>query len=220
MPAEYADSFPLEDGSIADLCIVTSPEGILLGQKTRGFGTGSLVLPGGKGHFNIMGNHGVNPYTSLINYLHPVINTRDEVAQETGLTIDLSKMRQVGQLLVEYSDKYGDLETRGIDLIQVNLGETPELGSPAPDADLVSPTWYPIDDLPYNRMPRDYELWLPHVLSGHLVTAFLVSIETDFKGSQIFLTHQDPSVGQGHVHSVYDINASQSNLAERFNFQL
>lgn len=40
-----------EDETRGNLIIVLSPAGLLMGMKTRGFGAGKLVLPGGKEKF-------------------------------------------------------------------------------------------------------------------------------------------------------------------------
>ena len=52
----------------------------------------------------------------------------------------------------------------------------------AASSELADLAWCSVEKLPYDEMPKDYKLWLPHILAGYAVNAFF---ETD-SGPKIF----------------------------------
>lgn len=169
-----------EDETRCNLIIVLSPAGLLMGMKTRGFGAGKLVLPGGKEKFFGPDFTGKRP---------SVEDVKDELFTETGLGLPIQAFIGVGYLYVEQADG----ENRNILLAKSTLPHSPKLvGSD----ELENPAWYPIDALPYERMPLDYQLWLPSALGDYMITGFLRNIDTDFAGSEIFGQRYLPELGR------------------------
>lgn len=38
----------------------------------------------------------------------------------------------------------------------------------------MTPEWFPLSDVPYDKMWQDMTVWLPHVLNGKKVKAFFI----------------------------------------------
>lgn len=159
----------VEDDTRANLIIVTSPAGLLLGTKMRGFGKGKLVLPGGKEKFAGSGFSGKR---------QSVIDIQEELFEETGLGLPATAFNGVGYLFVEDEDS----ETHDILIAKTHLPYAPQLTDSEELTDL---SWHPLDNLPLDRTPLDYRLWLPHALGNYSINAFLRNIETDFDGSEV-----------------------------------
>lgn len=84
-------------------------------------------------------------------------------------------------------------EPRDIVIAKTTLPHTPML---IESDELKDQAWYPTDALPYDKMPSDYSLWLPGALDGHLITAFLRNIDTDFSGTEVFGFPTNPENGR------------------------
>ncbi len=135
---------------------------LLLGTKKRGFGAGKINAPGGK----------VEP-----NETAPEAAAR-ETFEEIG--IRCNTFNDAGTVV------FRDLYFKGVpetNIMHVFLCEDFE-GDPV-ETDEIKPEWYPINDLPYNKMWGDDEHWLPEVLRGNKVDAYFHYNEknefTDFK---------------------------------------
>lgn len=137
---------------------------VLLGIKTRGFGAGMLVLPGGKNLYRT-GPCGVG--------LVPGREcASEELAQETGLTLPPEAFIHKASIFVTSQDG-----SKNIDVFEVVCrGMVPN-----PSDELIRPAWYAPDAIAYDKTPADYKLWLPQVLAGLAVNAFF-SIQ-DGRGS-------------------------------------
>jgi 8-oxo-dGTP pyrophosphatase MutT (NUDIX family) len=148
--------FPYDDPSIMSLVCAQDEYGhILMGRKTRGFGAGKLVLPGGKGT-QWLDSQGVG-----LNL--PSIDASRELEQETGVIVAPEKLTHAGALFVENADS----ETSQVNILRyrgrlTGFHDSDELH----DVRLVS-------QIDYEQTPADYALWLPHILGGRAVNAFL-----------------------------------------------
>jgi 8-oxo-dGTP diphosphatase len=148
------------------LTVVRHAGSIALGRKTRGYGVGRLVLPGGKDRFGPAGS------------LHE--NAAREVKEEIGVE---AAVKQVGVLHISTE----------ADIKKVSLFEAwTKLPYLHPSEELSSPQWYPKDALPYEDMPADYAIWLPHIIAGYSVTAMLETNQDVVIGGMVIRQQQEP----------------------------
>lgn len=148
--------FPLGDLGMHSLIVVENsdePRSILLGRKTRGFGSGKLVLPGGKSD-QLVGS--ASPFSRIFSEA----NAQRELLEETGIE---ALLRYMGRLCVFDSEG----EDISIDLFTTKVDQPPT--STLPGSDIAELTWHAVDTIPYDQMPSDYSLWLPHVLDGETI---------------------------------------------------
>jgi 8-oxo-dGTP diphosphatase len=175
---------PMDSDEEFSLTLVRAQGGLLLGEKTRGFGTGKLVLPGGKDQFYLS--------ASGIGLLPDKFGAVRELGQETGLNLPEAALTNVGNLYVtKYGDDYDD--ERHIKLFEAVL---PAQTSTDDTDELIDLSWHPESDLPYDRMPDDYKLWLPHIVGGFTVDAFFEIDENDKIYGKMF---GHPRDGQGRM---------------------
>ncbi len=132
---------------------------VLLGRKTRGFGEGQLVLPGGK--LTAWGW----PVATVLD-----LQARDayrEFSEETGdSSMNPQEFTSAGALYVEANPpKY-------IALFRIATN-----GIVPPGSDEVTDFSY-YADVPYDKTPEDYQHWLPGVLAGKFVIAHFLPEET------------------------------------------
>ncbi len=147
--------FPAEDDAVLSLvCIRNDAGDVLMGRKTRGFGAGRLVLPGGKGRY-WAGSSGIlrSPF---------IYDAAREVHEETGIALDATALTQVGQLHVERHDSE-------MDVLQIFAGSSNDMPHDSEELEDVAF----MAEVPYAEMPADYKLWLPHILGGRAVTAYV-----------------------------------------------
>ena len=135
----------------ATLCFIVdgTPLGrILLGRKKRGFGCGKLNGLGGKVR------SGETPVRTIVR----------EVEEEAGITISPDALRFAGLVAFRFpADASMD------HLVHVFVAETWS-GEPRESAEM-APAWFPIDEIPFDRMWDDDRHWLPHVLAGRRIRA-------------------------------------------------
>ncbi len=166
---------PIESEDSFSLAVIQTRRRILLGRKSRGFAEGRLVLPGGKDHFYLSAD-GVS--------LTPgVFGASREVFEEAGLDIPPSAFRQVGMLHVATEEDNKDISIYTTTSSEAELKDSEEL------RDL---SWIDIDELPYDEMPSDYKLWLPHILDGYAVNAYLETDQDRIMGGDVFRQKIDP----------------------------
>jgi 8-oxo-dGTP diphosphatase len=130
----------------------TQPPSILLGRKTRGYGEGLWVLPGGREEANEDGN----------------IYVPDEAAREVREEVNLTDL--IPELIMPAGELI--ILSRGIERY-VSIQRTIKFGKQEVKAsdELADPTWFPKSALPFERMPEDYRYWLPPLLGGWMVQA-------------------------------------------------
>jgi len=142
-----------------NLTLIRSEGAMLLGKKTRGYGEGKLVLPGGKSrHFVSSMGIGILPYDG---------EAAREATEESGISIVPGQLAQVAMLYVSTEE-----DTKIIRVYETHLSRTDVSAS----EEFSELSWQDEETLPYDNMPEDYRLWLPHVLAGYAVTGFF---ETD-----------------------------------------
>ena len=120
-----------------------------LGLKKRGFGAGKLVEPGGKVE------PGETPKAAAIR----------EAEEEVGVKIH--DAHKVGTIIFRNLFYKGEPETA---ITHVYMSEDFD-GEPT-ESDELTPGWYDINALPYNKMWGDDEHWMPEVLRGNRVDAY------------------------------------------------
>lgn len=148
---------PFDNPSALSLIAVRNQGGLLLGKKTRGYGKGKLVMPGGK---DKEWRNGI-----VAGYRPAVHDAMDELAQETGLIVPERNIMPAGSLIITDTD----YDERIIRLFTANFPSRPSV---SPSDEFADMQWYPESNLPYERMPLDYQYWLPHVLGGKVVHFF------------------------------------------------
>jgi hypothetical protein len=179
----------LDDRTRLNLCIITSPEGLLLGRKTRGYAKGRLVMPGGKEKYQ--------PTNTGIAKRRTVDDIHDELYQETGLALPEGSFRLSGYLYIEpekeHEDDIDEGETRDVVLARAEL---PHPAAVRDSDELQELAWYPTDTLPYDDMPGDCRLWLPYVLDRRIVTFFIRNSGAEYAGSELYVSYEDPTRGR------------------------
>ena len=127
-----------------------------LGVKKRGFGAGKLVEPGGKVE------PGETPKAAAIR----------EAEEEVGVKIHSA--HKVGTIVFRNLYYKGEPETA---ITHVYMSEDFD-GEPS-ESDELTPGWYDINALPYNKMWGDDEHWMPEVFRGKVVDAYFNFNEHD-----------------------------------------
>lgn len=122
---------------------------ILLGIKKTGFGAGNLVTPGGK----------VEPGETSI---QAAIR---ETAEEVGVKVNSCK--EVAQVIFRELYYKGVPET---DIMHVYISE--DFEGEAVETPELTPEWYPLDNIPYDKMWQDAQHWMPEIFSGHIVDSY------------------------------------------------
>jgi 8-oxo-dGTP diphosphatase len=166
---------PRDSDESFSLAVIRSAGGVILGRKTRGFGTGKLMLPGGKDRYFVSGNG--------VGLIPGRVDVAREVREETGLDIDPIEFEQRAVLHV-----YAPGSTRTITAYQAWA-----MQEPLQSTDELTPLeWHNEKTLPYDEMPDDYRHWLPHVLAGYAVTAFFNTTSGGHVGGKVFRQQLEP----------------------------
>jgi len=121
---------------------------VLLGEKLTGLGIGKIVGPGGK----------QEPGES------PVETALREVCEEVGLTLEAEALFPLARVTYPFVGR-GELSQRSHAFVtRVWSGDVRASSE-------IEATWWPLKDLPVNRMWSDAALWLPRALAGEFVEA-------------------------------------------------
>lgn len=122
------------------LCFVRESERLLLGMKKRGFGVGRWNGFGGK--------------------VHPGETIEEaavrEMYEETSITVHA--LKKVGDLEFHFPNEDRVLDTK-IFVIESYSG-IPE------ETEEMCPSWFGFDEIPYDTMWPDDQLWLPYLIEG------------------------------------------------------
>jgi ADP-ribose pyrophosphatase len=123
----------------ATLLFVIRDGRILLMHKRRGIGAGKINGPGGK----------IDPGESALECA--LRETREE------LCVTATGVEQAGELQFEFLD--------GTAIHCFVFRASGHDGEPTATDEAI-PLWCPVDDVPFERMWPDDELWFPHLLAG------------------------------------------------------
>lgn len=123
----------------AVLCFVFRDPEVLLIEKLRGLGAGKVNAPGGR----------IDPGETAVQAA--IRETKEEVG------VDCRDVEQVGELHFQFTDGYS--------LLGFVFRTSVFSGDPYPTDEAI-PFWSLINEIPYNRMWSDDELWLPHLIAN------------------------------------------------------
>ena len=126
----------------ATLMFITMKNQVLLIHKKRGLGAGKINGPGGKIE------HGETPLECAIR------ETNEE------LMINPLNVKPAGELFFHAEDMP---RIHGYIFVATNFEGTPQ------ETEEAIPVWFPIDDLPFDKMWDDDRLWLTQILNGQFV---------------------------------------------------
>src|SRR3989339_946334 len=133
---------------LTTLCFCLREDQVLLGMKKRGFGEGKWNGYGGKVRKNEM------PRTALVR----------EIKEESGLSIFEETLEKVG--LIRFSFDGRQLFECHVFLAKKWQGEPQE-------SEEMKPCWFPISQLPYEKMWAADSQWIPLILFGKKLEAEL-----------------------------------------------
>ncbi len=146
-PMEEAKPFPTDwtPNMRANLVFLTRGDALLLIHKKTGLGAGKINGPGGK----------LEPGETALEA------ARREVREE--LQIEVGELEKMGELHFDFVD--------GLKLHCVVFHGTEFTGTPTETRE-AKPEWFPIADLPLDRMWADDRHWLPGMLRGEKFQAW------------------------------------------------
>ncbi|KAH7404835.1 hypothetical protein KP509_15G045700 [Ceratopteris richardii] len=124
------------------LAIVNREGRVLLGLKKRGFGEGYYNGFGGK-----------------VEVGETVEAAARRELQEEAVII-AGNIKKQGLLTFHFDDKPQPWEVHVFNVLDYN-------GEPC-ETDEMSPQWFSHDQIPFDKMWKDDEIWYPHFLAGHL----------------------------------------------------
>lgn len=129
---------------------------VLLGEKLRGLGAGHIVGPGGKVE------PGETPEEAAIREVH----------EEVGLVIGPEALTPLARISYPFVNRDALSQRSFVFSTRVFSGEIRESGE-------LSASWWPVTEIPYERMWADAKLWLPRALSGEFIEATVVMGESN-----------------------------------------
>lgn len=138
---------------ILTLCIVHQHLRILLGMKKRGFGAGRWNGFGGK----VQAGETIEQAA------------KREILEEAGIVVN--KMEKVGLIDFEFQ---GNPEILEVHVFRANDFE----GQPG-ESEEMSPTWYDVNEIPFEKMWPDDKYWFPLFLAGKKFQAKFLFGEAD-----------------------------------------
>jgi len=128
---------------IATLLFVIRDGYILLIHKKRGLGKGKINGPGGRLE------PGETPLEAAIREVEEELLTTPITPEHRGI------------LRFQFADGYS---------LQAHVFTSPDCDRPPSETDEALPEWFPLDNIPYERMWADDILWLPRMLNGESFT--------------------------------------------------
>lgn len=153
--------FPLKVRGVYDVCVVYlvrtistpdwSRDEILLGEKLTGLGTGKLVGAGGKLE------SGEDARAAAVREVH----------EELGVTLDPADLEPISLITYPFVDR-DDWSQRSHGFIARTWSGEPR------SSEELAPHWFPVDDIPFDRMWADARTWLPRALAGEFVETTIV----------------------------------------------
>jgi len=135
----------------ATLCLLirgNPPSEVLLGRKKVGFGAGKYTGFGGK----------VEARETV------AMAAVREMGEETGVKVREKDLQPMGRLTFLFP-----AEPAWSQVVHVFLVETWD-GNPVESTEM-TPTWFTMDDIPFEQMWQDGVHWLPRILAGERIQA-------------------------------------------------
>lgn len=129
----------------ATLCYVVCDDEVLMIEKRRGLGEGWYNGPGGKLE------DGESPRECVVR----------EVREEVDIDVGSDDLEKAGELVFVLD---GSVHTR-CHVFRTDSFDGGPTASPE-----ARPVWFDVEDVPYDRMWDDDDLWLPGVLEGRTVS--------------------------------------------------
>lgn len=126
------------------LCFLVRNNEILLAMKKEGFGAGKWNGIGGK----VKESETIEEAAVR------------ELEEEIGVRAKVSALEKVGKLDFHFNE-HADWNQQ-MHIFLVREWE----GAPTDSDEMVTPTWYKHDEIPYSKMWEDDSHWLPQVLDG------------------------------------------------------
>ncbi|MCH2188587.1 8-oxo-dGTP diphosphatase [Candidatus Gracilibacteria bacterium] len=141
------------------LSIMIRDNQICLGKKLRGFAEGIYNGMGGKVEL------GETPTQGIIR----------EIKEEINIDISEKQLIYVGILhfIVEKEPKHSS---------DIHLFKITNFDGEPQKTDEIEPIWFPIDDIPYEKMWEDDKTWLPRIINGEEDIEYNVIFETISEG--------------------------------------
>ncbi|CAH1400639.1 unnamed protein product [Nezara viridula] len=130
------------------LVIVKNENKVLLGLCKRGFNKDKYCVPGGV----------LQPKEDLQSCA--IKNPKEQC----GITIE--KLEKVGKIEVKFAGVQ--------ELLQFHIFMSDSYSGDIKETKEMTPEWFPLSDVPYDKMWQDMTVWLPHVLKGKKVKAFFI----------------------------------------------
>lgn len=119
---------------------------VLLGEKLTGLGIGKIVGPGGKAE------PGENPRDTAVR----------EIREEVGLEVAAGDLQSIAVI------SYPFVNRPALSQRSFVFSTTVFDGQLRASSELAA-RWWPLDQIPYERMWADARLWLPRALEGHFI---------------------------------------------------
>jgi 8-oxo-dGTP diphosphatase len=132
------------------LCFIVNSDKVLLGMKKRGFGMGKYTGFGGKK------SEGERIEEAAIR----------ELREETGIVTNLDKIEKIAKLYFTFPYKKEWNQVVHTYLVKEWEGEPNE-------SEEMRPEWFNINNLPSNEMWSDSKYWLPLILRGEKIEAYV-----------------------------------------------
>lgn len=121
---------------------------VLLGEKLTGIGVGKIVAPGGKSE----------PHEA------PEATAVREMLEEVGVLVDIKDLTHIATIRYPFIGR-PELSQRSFAYRARSF-----TGTLLASSELAA-TWWPVADIPFDRMWADAALWLPRALDGNFVEA-------------------------------------------------
>lgn len=131
----------------ATLCFLLKEKEILLAMKKRGFGVNKWNGTGGK----------VNLNESIENAA--IRETKEEI------NVQIEKFKKVAELDFYFLEESKKDWSQKVHAYLVTNWQ----GKPS-ETEEMKPQWFKLNEIPFNQMWEDDEIWLPHVLNHNFIT--------------------------------------------------
>jgi 8-oxo-dGTP pyrophosphatase MutT (NUDIX family) len=137
---------------------------VLLGEKLTGIGMGKIVAPGGKSE------SGENPAHTAVR----------EIREEVGLRVDSRALTPIAEITYPFHSR-PELSQRSFAFLARDFAGELQASSE------LDASWWPVGEIPLERMWSDAKLWLPRALTGEYVRATIeIGLENEVRSAEFF----------------------------------